>query len=488
MKKLIYSITVLSLLMTSCVSDDPSINNDQDKSYDVPAETLFTNAEKELTDQLVTPSVNQSVLRYASQYWAATQYNAEARFNITTRRIGDNHWNVLYRLVLGNLEKSREVILSEAKPDNLTQTVWQKQQTNKIALIEILQVYTFQVLVDTYGDIPYSDALKVKEVILPRYEDDAAIYPKLITRLDAAIATLDESEGSFGSADFIYEGDVASWKTFANTIKLKIGLNLADADNALSKSTVESAYNAGVILSNTENASFNYPGASPMFNPIYANLVASNRDDFVASVTIINEMNTLADPRRAVYFTPLADGTYKGGLNGPTNLYANFSHIGNKLVAANFPGLLAESTEVNFYLAEAAARGYAVGNTAEYYYNNAITASFEYWGIASEAPAYLAKADVNYATAPGATYKEKIGRQAWIAFFNRPFESWNSYRRLDFPALVAPANAVAAAEGEIPKRYTYPINEQTVNNANWSAATIAIGGNKLKTHVFWDKN
>ena len=397
MKKLIFSITVMSLLMTSCVSDSPTINNDQDKSYDVPAETLFTNAEKALTDQLVTPSVNQTILRYTSQYWAATQYNTEARFNITTRRIGDNHWNALYRTTLGNLETSKDVILATGGDA--------KQIKNKIALIEILQVYTFQILVDTYGDVPYTDALKVKEVILPTYEDDAAIYPKLITRLDAAIASLDTNAESFGSADFIYGGDVTSWKIFANTLKLKIGLNLADADAALSKNTVESAYNAGVILTNDQNAVFAYPGAAPMYNPIYANLVASNRNDFIASETIVNDMNTLADPRRPIYFTPMADGTYKGGLNGPTNLYANFSHVGLKLTAADFPALLAEAAESNFYLAEAAARGYAVGNTAEHYYNNAITASFENWGIASEVAAYLANPSVNYATAPGATFK-----------------------------------------------------------------------------------
>ena len=485
MKKLIFSITAMSLFMTSCVSDDPTINNDQDKSYDVPAETLFTNAEKQLTDQLTTPSVNLNVFRYFTQYWAATQYNAEARFNIITRKIGDNHWNALYRTVIGNLETSKNVTLAEVKPESISADAWAKQQANKVAQIEILQVYTFQILVDTYGDIPYTEALN-NAIVLPKYEDDATIYPKLIIRLDAAIATLDTSGNSFGSSDAIYSGDVAKWKVFANTLKLKIGLNLVDANAALAKSTIESAYSAGVILNNTQNAVFNYPGAAPMYNPIYANLVASNRNDFVASTTIVEDMNTLADPRRAVYFSTVG-GIYKGGLNGPTNLYANFSHIGDKLQAADFPALLAEATEVNFYLAEAAARGYAVGNSDEYYYNQAITASFDNWGLAREATAYLAKADVQYATAPGATYKQKIGRQAWIALFNRPFESWNSYRRLDFPALVAPATAVTAAGGQIPKRLTYPINEQTVNNANWTAASNSIGGDKLTTKVFWDK-
>jgi hypothetical protein len=162
--------------------------------------------------------------------------------------------------------------------------------------------------------------------------------------------------------------------------------------------------------------------------------------------------------------------------------------VGDKLKEPDFPGVLMEATEINFYLAEAAARGYSVGNSAESYYNAAIETSFENWGLSSgDAAAYLANPAVAYATAAG-DFKEKIGNQAWIAFYNRSFESWTSWRRLDFPAIVVPPSAYPEAEGEIPKRYTYPIIEQTVNAANWSAASDAIGGDKLKTHVFWDAN
>lgn len=86
-----------------------------------------------------------------------------------------------------------------------------------------------------------------------------------------------------------------------------------------------------------------------------------------------------------------------------------------------------------------------------------------------------------------ANWKLKIGQQAWIAMYNRGFESWNFYRRLDYPVLTAP-NAVSAAAGKVPTRLTYPINEQTVNGANWTAASSAIGGDKLTTKVFWDIN
>ena len=110
----------------------------------------------------------------------------------------------------------------------------------------------------------------------------------------------------------------------------------------------------------------------------------------------------------------------------------------------------------------------------------------ENWGVSNtEMTTYLLQPTVAYATATG-TWKQKIGEQAWLALYNRGFEAWTSYRRLDFPALAAPANAYNNLT-EVPKRYTYPAREQTLNSANVSAASAAIGGNTLTTKLFWDK-
>jgi hypothetical protein len=324
---------------------------------------------------------------------------------------------------------------------------------------------------------------------LPKYEDAATIYTKLISRLDLAISKLDSNNKSFSKGEYIFKGDVSKWKLFANSLKVKLGVNLLESNIALAKSTIESAYTSGLILNNSQNASFTYVVTAPNYNPIYENLVAANRNDFIPAATIVNAMNSLNDPRRAKYFTPLADGTYLGGKYGYTNAYPKFSHVGDMLKAAEFPALFMEATEINFYLAEAADKGLNLGgNTAEYFYNKAITASFENWGLASEAEAYLLTPNVAFTTAPGATASEKIAKQEWIAFYNRGFEGWTAYRRLNFPVLVPPANAYPEAEGEVPKRITYPINEQTVNTINWETASTAIGGNELKTHIFWDKN
>ncbi len=484
MKKIFFSLAALALFTTSCVDESDDYNLDHDGAYNVSAGSLLTNAQKELADQMTTPSVNLNVFRFFTQYWAATQYTTESKYRVTTRKIPDNHWNALYRDVLGNLESAKKAIAAEVKPTTVADADWAVQQKNKLAIIEIQEVYTFQVLVDTFGDVPYTDALN-PSIVLPTYDNDSTIYPKLITRLNAALADLDSSGGSFDSGDYIFGGDVGSWKLFGNSLKLKLGINLADVDPTLSKTTVESAYTAGVISSNSENAIFKYVSAAPNYNPIYANLIASGRNDFVPASPIIDAMNNLNDPRRDQYFT-LFGSIYKGGNYGYTNAYSNFSHVSDKIKLADAPGPLLESTEVDFYLAEAAARGYSVGDTAENYYNKGIRDSFAFWGLSSsDADAYLLNPDVAYATAAG-TWQEKIGNQAWIAYFNRGFESWTTWRRLDYPAITAPASAYPEADGVIPKRLVYPVNEQTVNGTNYQAASTAIGGDRLATKVFWD--
>ena len=73
--------------------------------------------------------------------------------------------------------------------------------------------------------------------------------------------------------------------------------------------------------------------------------------------------------------------------------------------------------------------------------------------------------------------------QEWIAFYNRGYEAWTTWRRLDVPDLVAPPNAFS----DIPVRYTYPVTEGDLNQANFKAASAAIGGDKVTTKLFWDK-
>lgn len=77
--------------------------------------------------------------------------------------------------------------------------------------------------------------------------------------------------------------------------------------------------------------------------------------------------------------------------------------------------------------------------------------------------AYIAQPAVDYTNAAsGTTYKEKIGKQSWIALFNQGTEGWTEWRRLDFGILQLPADGVLDTYQGIPLRIKYPVDEQNI--------------------------
>ncbi len=481
MKKIVY-ILLVTLITASCNGVLEDMNKNIKSPEVVPGETLFSNAQKNLADLYSGSNVNINIFHIWAQYWTETTYTDEANYDVVNRTIPDNDWRRLYRDILMDLREASNIISAETYvlPSDIA------AQANKVAIADILSVYTYQTLVDMFGDVPYTEALDITNTV-PKYDDAAGIYTDLLARLNTDIANLDASNASYGGADLYYGGDVAKWLMFANSLKLKIGITLADADNAAAKTACESAA-AGVFASSADNATLPYQSATPNTNPLWVDLVASGRKDFVATSTIIDKMLALNDPRISSYYTTVDTGNgvpiYLGGIYGASNPYGGFSHIGAKMEDPTLECVLLSYEEVEFYLAEAVERGYSVGGTAEDHYNNGVTASIEYWGgSAGDATTYLGQASVAYATA-ASTWQEKVGTQAWLALFNRGFVAWTEWRRLDFPVLNPPPGMTQA---DIPTRFTYPINEQTLNGDNYTSAASAVGGDLLTTKLFWDK-
>ncbi|MEJ7828562.1 MAG: SusD/RagB family nutrient-binding outer membrane lipoprotein [Segetibacter sp.] len=474
MKKILI-VSIPFLLLTACKKDLSSLNEDPKSPSSVPSSALFTNAQRTLTNTLTSPNVNLNIFRLIVQYWTETTYTDESNYDLTTRNIPRGVWNAMYRDVLRDFQETRNLIPKDVKDAGT--------QKNELAIVDIMEVYTWYYLVTTFGNIPYTEALNIDKPF-PKYDDQKAIFTDLLKRIDADIAALNAADEAFGSADIIYRGNVAKWKKFAASFKLKMGMTLADADPAVSKAVVESAVTTGVFTSNADNAQFNYLSGPPNTNPIWVDLVQSGRKDFVATTTIIDRMAALNDPRSPIYFTTDATGTaFSGGKPGASNNYSTYSKPGTKITAADFPALLLDYSEVEFFLAEAKERGYAVPGTAADHYNNAVTSSITYWGgSAAQAGAYLLQPSVAYNTASG-DYKQKIGIQKYFALYNRGWDEWIEQRRLDQPAIVAPTSAVTA----YPVRFTYSIDEQNINTTNYNAASTAIGSDKVTTKLFWDK-
>lgn len=485
--RLLILIPIITLFATSCSDEITDLNKDTKRPTYTEANFLFTNAEKAMMDQVTSTSVNFNVFRLFAQQWTEVQYPQETQYDLTGRTIPDRHWATYYRDVLRDFKESRTYLL-ELKANFKGTPAELKELDNKLIVLDILTAYSYSILVDTFGDIPYSEALDIVKFPLPKYDDAQTIYKDLIAKLTVASKTLDTNSQSFGDADLVYKGNTAKWKKFANTLRLRMAINMDDVDHAYATKEVLAAIADGVIMDNTDSAYFNYSSQQPNTNPLYVDLVASNRNDFLPADTFVNKMNGLSDPRRAKYFTeyPEGSGVYKGGVYGVLNTYPDFSHLTSTLTNPSYPGVLFTASEVEFLLAEAVERGIAVGGSAATHYNTAISLSMTDWGVASANIAtYLARPDVAYATAAG-TWKQKIGEQSWIALFNRGFEAWTSYRRLDFPALVTPPVTYGDIK-VVPKRYSYPGIEQTLNKSNYQAAVAKQGNDEVTSKLFWDK-
>lgn len=465
--------------MVSCTDDFEEYNTDRKNPSVVSGESLFSNAQVAMLDQISSTNVNLNVFKLFAQHWTETTYNEETNYDVVNRGIPDLTFREYYRGFLRDFQEAATVI----RRTPLGPVESPQEKRNKLFIIDLLVSYSYQNLVDIFGDVPYERALNI-DSISPAYDDDAFIYQDLINRVNVALDSLDPAVGSFGAADLIYGGDVAQWRKFANTLKLKLGITIADVNPVLARATVESAVAGGIFEASTDDALLNYLSAIHV-NPMYEDLVQSGRDDFVPANTLIDIMNTLNDPRRPLYFTQI-DGEYRGGIYGSLNNYSQYSHIAEPITQPDFPGILLTYYEALFYLAEAAARGYTVGGTAQQFYNSAVTESILWWGgTPAAATAYLAQPSVSWTSAgSGATWQQKIATQEYIACYTRGLEAWTTWRRLDYPVLKVPE--LVDSYADIPKRLPYPVNEQTLNAENYRAASAAIGEDLMSTRIFWD--
>ncbi|MEW7279869.1 SusD/RagB family nutrient-binding outer membrane lipoprotein [Aquimarina sp. 2201CG1-2-11] len=482
MKNKILYILIGMFTIMSCKIDDL---NDSSKEVKIaPPEFVLTSAQKSLFDALVTHGVFENHFRLFSQYFAGTDFLSDQTNFINLNSFPTNFWLELNRNVLSDLELASQTLADNpitGEPVEITQ--------NKNSILEVLKIFTYHVLVDSYGDIPYSEAIDI-ENLTPKYDDAKDIYTDIIARLDNAINLFDSGFGSFGEADVMYQGDISKWIKFANSLKLRLALRIADVDGTKASTMASEAVNGGVFSSNDDNATLAYEEASPNRNPAWFEIINRGRTDYVASEIIVNTMLPINDPRLSIYLDDNVS-PFVGGPFGSINEYEDFSHIGSAVLNPSQEGVIMDYAEVEFLLAEAAERSLAGTSTdAEAHYNAAITASLEYWEATDvdndpntdDVAIYLANPGVAYTTASG-TWQEKIGTQKWIALFNRGFEGWSSYRRLGFPDLPNTSGG-----NPVPRRVIYPIREYNTNNNNVSGAASKIGGDLLTTKVFWDAN
>ncbi|WP_158991839.1 SusD/RagB family nutrient-binding outer membrane lipoprotein [Mucilaginibacter sp. L196] len=480
-------IFVLVGLLSACTKNLTKLNVDPKNPLTVPSYTLFTNAERVMSTEIITPNINDNTFRLIEQQWTETQYLNETQYDIQDRKIPDNIYSIFFSGALNNFELAKKTMLTDVT-DAPT-------RANETAITDLCEVYSFYYLVTTFGNIPYTEAFQPSNPF-PKFDDAATIYQDLLKRIDTDIAALNEANGTFGTGvDQIYAGDPNQWIKFANTLKIKLGMTVSTSTSlqAIGQTAVEAAAKASIFASNADNALQTYYSSPPSTNPTWVELIQSGRHDYVATdffMKLLGSQNTATpvDPRTPYYFAENASGVYLGAPVATVVVAANYSLPSGPLYTTgsigtmtnpDYPGDILDYSELQFNLAEAAARGYSVGGTAATFFKNAVDASIQFWtGSTTGAAAYDVLPAGN-----SAAQLLAIAQQEYISLYNRGWDAWTLTRKFGYPAFTPPPSAYSL----FPVRFTYPVIEQNTNPINYKAAAAAIGGDAVTTKLVFFK-
>jgi hypothetical protein len=474
MFKKIISLLLLASGLNSCDDKLDEINKNPNATENPSPAYLLTGSLKHGADLYWGADVNFDTELLFVQHWASIQYTETDRYDIANTNTNITElWNTGYATLITDLNTILSLPDEEVNP-------------NYKGIALALRSWVFQLLTDAYGDVPYQEA---GQSVTPVYDTQKDVYTGLLNDLSEAQSLLGPGGGEV-EGDVVYDGDIAKWKKFVNSLKLRIALRIADREEDLARQTISAvvADPSGLIDSNEEIFRFGY-SSSPQHNPQAAWF--ETRDDYRVSKSMVDQLTALADPRLPVYARLPSDasvGRYVGVPNGLSNSDANnlgfakTSRPGTFFLTDVSPAVIFSQAEVLFGLAEAAARGFIQGD-AETYYNQAIIASFNQFGITSTTVVngYLDQSGVRY---DASNYRKSIGIQKWIAFFGQGHDAFAEWRRLDYPLLNAgPATVL---EGKIPSRLLYPGTEQSLNGKNYQAAVQRQGADLFTTKLWFD--
>jgi len=405
------------------------------------------------------------------------------------------------------------------------------------AMGKIMKALHFQLLVDTYNDVPYSQALKGAAVLNPKYDAAADIYKDLAIQLDSAIALINAGTSVVGiltpsaTQDGLFGGNMTNWKKFANTLKLRIIIRANGKTTFANTSfsadgflTTDAQINPGYTRDNgKQNPKWNtwgwsYTGAAgnkawmptTFARAFYDGIKMTDNGRGKAvyyqfPTTPTNQLGQETNSTVTIASSP--EGTFWFPSTSRVGTSAGNSTGALKGPDAGLPVITA--AESYFLQAEAALKGIITGSDATLF-NNGIVASFKYlyalpsgsYGTVltnptADAAVYLTDNPtnplVNYSLATTTAQKlEAIITQKWVALnFVNSDQSWNDYRRTGYPTVISTAGATATQTfaskysestrpDKLPARILYPPSEGAYNSSN-----VPKGISPFTSLIFW---
>jgi hypothetical protein len=368
-----------------------------------------------------------------------------------------------------------------------------------MGIARICEVWTFSLLTDTFGDVPYSEAISGRAGILqPKFDRQEDIYRDLFKKLEEANELLKTNvnlTADQAQLDPLYQGNALKWRKFGNSLYLRLLMRVSKRTEAIAgglspqaklRDLVNTnAANYPLMANNTESAILRWTGTAPYQSPFQTFRTADFNAFTSMSEFFINNLVEWNDPRLPKWAT-LSNGTYEGIPSGypATQIPVAKSTYPTALMTEPLLGNILNYPEVQLLLAEAALRGWISGD-AKTYYETGATNAITLWGLPVP-PTYLAGSDVKWE--PGSSFEVKLDQihlQKYYSLFFTDFQQWFEYRRTGHPVL--PLGPGLKNNGQMPARINYPLYVQSLNQENYRAAVADQGPDDINTKVWWQQ-
>ena len=487
MKKYILSMLIISII-ASC-SDFQKLEQNPNLPTSVPSSIILRDALSKMNDGAWNDVMRNNQF-YCSNYnyYSSNEYNwGNADLKFTTLK---------------------NVVQMEAK------NAGAKDLNPYSALGKFLRAYYYTNMSLQVGDLPVKDALQGLAIDKPKYDTQKDVFVQVLKWLDESntdltqlIATGDKTL----DGDIYYNNDLRKWQKAVNSFRLRVLIHL-------SKKADDTDLKVKTDFANILGNSTKYPLMTDVSESLQYfwgtnNKYPRNPDNFGNNATrenmaktYIDLLKNYKDPRLFVVAEPadaqllkglkatdfdayvgassgedLADMSSKAGLG-------QYSFQNRKRYYASYTGentFVISYPEMCFNIAEAINKGWATGNSQDWY-ERGVQASMSFYGV-NDASAYLAQNNVKYVgnTAEGLI---QILNQKYLAFFqNSGYEAYYNWRRTGIPAFLV---GTGTANGtKIPLRYLYPKSERTTNTENLSEAinrqfNVAIANESINSSIW----
>ena len=515
MKRLVYIILggIALLGTTSCQKDFEEINTNPNRPQQALPTALFNGSTKLFLKNTRNYTTSGMMFRSWMQYSAQDTYTKESRF-LYRDYAGDYLWRYPYQVAGGY----KDIIDLNTDPKTKELMTTYGKNENQIAAARIMMAYTFALLVETFGDVPYYSygspnperfqALQLNEYISPVYATQKEIYTDLLKELKEAAAQIVSDSYVFKEGDYIFETP-DKMRRFANSLRLRLAIRLKDVQDAELRALAQQNINelkdgTAVMQSESDTVELQFDSDDTNPAPIYNEYFVRNRVDYSPSNSFVQLLkgqrgNFGVDPRVQKYFAPKGltkyqarDGRYTESNNindyvgmpyGLDESMADFqfksgvavSFFSSRILQPNYAEVFMEYSEVCFLLSEA--NGW--DNT---WYKKGVEASMKKWGVNSTKI-------TNFLNTIPAANEENVLTQKYIALYMNPNEAWAEYRRTGYPHTLIKVNeetdlnipteagqtrykfeSLVADLTDIPERLRYPVAYKVINEANYQKA------------------